>query len=260
MVKRIISILVALVFLLSGCTNNGFLHEYPNTTREPTANDSTDSIDTNVVVGTDTDNQTFDTTGNETDYVYMNFVGWEYPNNTSAKTYFYSSDLIFEEGDTVDADSLIGYYLLFEMMNPDTHELYEHLIQYKINADTDDYREKNGICIPKEIVNSVIEKHFAVKVDGSDSQYTHPENDDCYLLLPDAMGGLSVSMKGYEFNGTRSVAVYALYDSIDKRIFREVEICIENENSEDDFKIVYVREIESTNIRENSKSQNTTTE
>lgn len=239
-----------MITLLSGCRNTEIKVENPTDTEDTTINDSassTDSLDTTEVDTTEADTidintQVPDTTESEPGYRYMDFIGWEYPDNVSAKTYFYSSDLLFEEGDTVAVDKLINYFIHFEMINPNTHELYDYLIQYKTHADADNYSQKYEICIPKEIVNSVIEKHFAVKVDGSDSQYTHPEKDDCYLLIPNAMGGLSVSMRDYEVSGTRSTAVYALYDSIDKRIFSEVEICIENENSEDDFKIVYVRE------------------
>ena len=100
-----------------------------------------------------------------------------------------------------------------------------------------------GKCPCFQEVNAEIEKHFSVKVDDTDSQYTHPEQSDCYLLVPSAMGGLSVSMSNYSVNGNRTTAIYAVYNSIDKRILKKVELCIENEDSEEDFRIVYARKV-----------------
>ena len=176
-------------------------------------------------------------TAQNPNYEYINDEEWQYPDNISAKKYFYSSDLIFEEGDTVPVDKLMTYFTLCEMRdNSNNSELYEYLEQYRTDRDY--------FSIPKDIVNTEIEKHFAVKVDGSDSQYTDPENADHYLLTLCARGLMGVVMKDHAVDGNRSTAVYVLYDSIDGRIFRKAEICIENEDSEEDFKIIYVREID----------------
>ena len=154
--------------------------------------------------------------------------------------YFYYSDLIFEEGDTVPVDELIYYFKGCEMRDRNTSELYEHLEQYRTGTDAFGYE----ISVPKEIVNSEIEKHFAVKVDGSASEFTDPENADHYLLTPNARGLMGVVMKDHAVDGNRSTAIYVLYDSISGAIFRKAELCIENEDSEEDFKIIYVREID----------------
>lgn len=233
-----IFILVVLIALLPGCNNAELKNNTTTNTDETKIDESIDSTDS-----VNTDNQTTDTTGKESEYKYMDFVGWEFPNNASASIYLYSSDLLFEEGDTVAVDKLIKYFTHYEMINPHTHELYDYLNQYNTTTENNEYEKKYEICIPKEIVNRVIEKHFAVKVDSSDSQYTHPEKEDCYLLVPRATGGMCVCMRDYSIRGNRSTAVYALYDCIDKRIFNEVEICIENETSEENFKIVYVRTV-----------------
>ncbi|MBQ3528387.1 MAG: hypothetical protein IJA52_07545 [Clostridia bacterium] len=168
---------------------------------------------------------------------YINYEEWSYPDNVIAKNYFISSNLIFEEGDTVPVDKLMTYFILFEISDKnDSYEVYEHLEQYVI--------DNCALSIPKEIVNSEIEKHFSVKVDGSESEYTDPENKDCYRLNRAARGGMSVAVKNYTVDGNRSIATYALYDDIDHKIHRKAEICIENEDSEEDFKIIYVREVE----------------
>ncbi|MBR4881600.1 MAG: hypothetical protein IKU19_06670 [Clostridia bacterium] len=182
-----------------------------------------------------------DVTGTNTRHEYINLDEWEYPDNVSAKNYFYASDITFEEGDTVPVDELIYYFTTYEMMDKNkSYELYEHLEQYRTGDDAYGYR----ISIPKEIVNAEIEKHFAVKIDGSVSKFTDPENEDCYLLYPDAKGMMSVVMKNYTVNGNRSTATYALYADISKEIYQKAEICIENEDSEENFKIIYVREAE----------------
>ncbi|MBE6586850.1 MAG: hypothetical protein E7647_00380 [Ruminococcaceae bacterium] len=178
----------------------------------------------------------------ETEYGYINGEEWEYPDNLSAHKYFLSSDITFEEGDTVSVDELIDYFTIFKMRDENnSYELYEHLEQYRTGRDENLLYE---ISIPKELVNAEIEKHFSVKVDGSESEYTDPENEDCYLLRPDGRGMMSVAMKNHTVDGNKSTAIYAFYHDIGGSIYRKAEICIENEDSEEDFKIIYVREIE----------------
>ncbi len=193
-------------------------------------------------LGSGTEIDIFNAAEAETEYGYINDEEWEYPDNVSAKKYFLSSDITFEEGDTVSVDELIDYFTIFKMMDENnSYELYEHLEQYRTGRDENLLYE---ISIPKELVNSEIEKHFSVKVDGSESEYTDPENEDCYLLRPDGRGMMSVAMKNHTVDGNKSTAIYAFYYDIDGSIYRKAEICIENEDSEEDFKIIYVREID----------------
>jgi len=171
-------------------------------------------------------------------YGYVNGEEWECSYYSSVNNFFFSSSLIFEEGDTVSVDELMLYYTCYEMLDVGRgHELYEHLEQYRTGNDA----YWSEISIPKEVVNAELEKHFAVKVDGSDSEYTDPENENCYLLCPYTGEMTRVAIKDRTEDGNRSTATYALYNRSNGEIYRISEICIENEDSEEDFKIIYVR-------------------
>lgn len=239
--KRIsLFVLVFAIFAYCcGCDNSNFeLKETtPDTFADVTINADQTENQTNII-----DNEV-NVSGENDAYEYMDFVGWEYPNNTLIKTYMISTDLVFEEGDVVHIDDVMGFYRLFEMIDNGTHELYEHLKSYRTNPSGKTYLERCQICIPKEIVNDTIKNHFAIEINSTNSRYTHPEQSDCYLLTPSVAGNLSVVMKDYVKEGNRSKATYALFDSIDKSIYSILEICIENENSKDEFRIIYARKI-----------------
>jgi len=207
--------------------------ELPDTTKTPDASYGSDEIWDEYI----THSERIDANPDE----------WSDPKGMAPTIYAYATNLIFEEGDTVSVDSLIYYFILNEMYDSEAKDLYKHLKQYQTAPDSEGHSKRIEICIPKTIVNEAIEKHFAVKTDGSDSQFTHPEKEDCYLLQLAARDGISVAMKDYETTDGRSTAVYAIYDPIDKTISGKVELCIENEDSEEDFRIIYAREIEDPN-------------
>lgn len=258
MKKRIIisCLMIFILLLQSGCisdltetqqtdTTQGMITDSANVTEKL---DSTVATEENTTVAdpvteTVTNTQVPDTSNDETTYEYMDFIGWEDANSIAAREYFNSTDLYFEEGDTVPVDELMIFYTLCEMRIGESFELKEELLPYRTHPSSEIFAEKYEISIPKEIVNAEIEKNFAVQVDGTDSEYTDPENEDCYLLFPYARGGVGIAMRDYVKDGNRSTAVYAIYDYIDKRIFQMVELCIENDDSEEDFRFIYARKV-----------------
>ncbi len=192
--------------------------------------------------GNDAEIYMYDVEENETEHESIDYEEWDSADvYSSARKYFYIKDIFFEEGAIVPVDDLMLYFLLFEVWdNNKAGGVYDYLEQYRTNNEEHIYE----ISIPKEIVNSEIEKHFAVKVDGAESEYTNPENEDHYLIFPNIGGDFCVAMKDHTVNGNRSTATYACYDDLTGWIYRKAEICIENEDSEEEFKIIYVREVE----------------
>ena len=235
--KRIVLILIAILLIISftGCARitDAFSQNTKDTEIESSINE--------------TETKPFENTTSDTDdYEYIDFENsdWSHPDGVAATKYFYSTNLLFEEGDVVHVDRLMEYYRLYEMIDRDTNKLREELLQYRTHPDSDVYMESVEISIPKEIVDSEIQKHFAVKIDSTYSKYTDPEKEGNYLLTHSATGGPGVAMRNYINDGNRTTAIYVTYDFIDKKIYTKVELCIENEDSEENFRIIYAREVD----------------
>ena len=123
-IRIIISCLMIFILLLqSGCisdltetqqtdTTQGMITDSANVTEKL---DSTVATEENTTVAdpvteTVTNTQVPDTSNDETTYEYMDFIGWEDANSIAAREYFNSTDLYFEEGDTVPVDELMIFY------------------------------------------------------------------------------------------------------------------------------------------------------
>lgn len=185
--------------------------------------------------GTNAEIYAYEVSENKTGHEYIDLDEWEPADAYSfVHKCFCINDIYFEKGDQVPIDDLMQYYLVFEVWDNDS------LWQYK----TSNEKKLYEFSVPKEIIHSEIEKHFAVKVNDVYSEYTDPENTNNYLISPSITGNYCVAVRDRTVEDNISTATYACYDGQTSWIYRKVEICVEKEDSEEDFKILYIREVE----------------
>lgn len=164
-------------------------------------------------------------------------VGDYQPNKYGAALkYFLAGAPVFREGDTVEVDSLIYYYMNNEMRDNKGY-LLESLSEYKTGDDPYE------ICVPKEIVNEAIKKHFAVELDDTNSEYNTKDKTGYYTISAYGRGYDEILMDNVRFEGDCVIAEFLYVSSFTNEVYEKRELCIKDPNS-DDFKIIYAREIE----------------
>ena len=159
-----------------------------------------------------------------------------------ARDYFTAlRDIFFEEGQAMMIDRLMLYYQLFEMYD-DNWNLPEYLQQYQTG------NPFNEIRIPKEIVNDYFTKHFAVRLDDTQSEFYPDDSTDFYLLEVSGVDGAGVDILNKSIDGNRIIIdggilrdIYGV-ESYDQPYSTKFRMCIENYDNED-FKYIYCRQL-----------------
>ena len=227
--KRVLIILICVLLLMSmyGCgndknpstdTNNNYISK--NT--EPTTSSTTTSV-------SDT---------NKEERKYLTDLGTYEEYTYDAVLYYYiSSSAVFEEGDSIEVDSVINYFRYFEVWDENARikDIYK---QYLVSDKTGE----TMLCIPQSIVNDKICEHFSVELICENSIYTHPDKEGYYLLDASARGYDIIAMKNIRTQENNVIVDSVYANAFTYEIYVERELCIEKPDSKG-FRIIYARDI-----------------
>ena len=184
--------------------------------------------------------------------IIENFEKYEYYSDLFVKA---GDLLLFNENDIVKADDIfMKLNVVFGTKEKDADGYYGKVSNIKkeygkyLLSDAGEYE------IPKDEYRALIEKHFAVKIDEKESQYYQKETDAYRGHIK--FWGYNPMNYYYRFDGNKLYLRYVVFTSEVEGIIGKQEICIENFEDENNFKILYCKKIIEIETTDNTNFDN----